>query len=148
MPIYEKGGCVMLTGYSSHTVDAKGRVFIPAKFRSDLGSKFVVSLSFDGCIVAHTPARWSQISERLGQADATYANLRRRIFGSAEEVEMDSQGRILLPERLRKECVITDHVVMIGQFNGVEIWNPERYDVCNSNYSNEDARRQYAELGL
>ncbi len=138
----------MLIGEYSHNVDAKGRVFIPAKYRADLGSSFVVTKSADGSIRAHTAKSWERYVNAFSGATAEMNNLRRLICAGAVELEMDSQGRVMLPEALRKHAVITDKVQIIGMLDWVEFWNPEKYEAVTSNMTAEMEIQMLSGLNL
>lgn len=143
-----KGVRKMLIGEYSHNVDAKGRVFIPAKYRADLGSSFVVTKSADGSIRAHTAKSWERYVNALSGSTAEVNKLRRRICSSAIELEMDSQGRVMLPETLRKHAVITDKVQIVGMLDWIEFWNPEKYEAVNGDMSEEMEMQMLSELNL
>ncbi|MBQ4313195.1 MAG: division/cell wall cluster transcriptional repressor MraZ [Clostridia bacterium] len=118
----------MLIGGYLHSVDAKGRVFIPAKLRQDLGSTFYVNDGIDDCIRAYNETEWQKVMELLNQGTVESNNMRRRILSHTYDVTVDAQGRILLPEELRREVGITDQVKIVGMIEWVEFWNPDRYN--------------------
>lgn len=138
----------MLIGEYSHNVDAKGRVFIPAKYRAELGSSFVITRSADGSIRAHTAKSWERYVNAFSTATADTNNLRRLICAGAVEVEMDSQGRIMLPEQLRKHAVITDKVQIVGMIDWVEFWNPEKYEAITATMTAEMETQMLSNLNL
>lgn len=118
----------MLVGSYLHNVDAKGRVFIPAKFRLDLGSRFYVYRSHDGCVRAYSEEEWSAVIEKLKNSTVKSNQVRRRILSTTVEVEMDTQGRVLIPEELRSFAMIIEKVRIVGMAEWVEFWNPEKFD--------------------
>lgn len=120
----------MFMGEYNHTIDAKGRLIIPAKFRDSLGDKFVVTKGFDGCLFVYNKEEWTSFEQKLrtlplGNKEAR--KLVRFFLAGADEVELDKQGRILVVPPLREYAVLEKDVVVIGAGNRVEIWNKERY---------------------
>ena len=94
----------MFMGEYEHTIDAKGRVILPVKFRDELGPKFVVTRGLEGCLSVYTMEAWMRLAGSLKKLRASKENVRafkRFVFGSAAEVEFDKQGRILIPATLR-----------------------------------------------
>lgn len=129
-PIPEGAVDFMFMGEYSHTIDAKGRLIIPAKFREGLGEKFVVSKGFDGCLYAYDPATWSEIEEKL-KALPQFKKESRKIIhfflAGASEEEYDKQGRILLPLKLREYAGLKKDAVLVGAGSRVEIWDAEKW---------------------
>ena len=122
---------------SSHavSVDAKGRVSIPARFREYLSAKYgdqVVLLGKDGCIFAYPVEEWKRrFSEKLSELSTSTKEVRRtlrRLYGRAESCEFDRQGRILLPAKLRTSSSIEKEAVIVGIENKLEIWDKGRWD--------------------
>ena len=137
----------MLMGEYNHTLDAKGRLTVPARFREELGDVFVVTRGFEGCITAYPMERWERI--RLNLANLSLTNqagrkLSRLFLGNAIECEVDKMGRILLPQPLRNVASITKDVVLTGLGDRVEIWDQERWDEING----ADAFEQLSEEEL
>ncbi|MEK7148272.1 MAG: division/cell wall cluster transcriptional repressor MraZ [Patescibacteria group bacterium] len=119
----------MFIGEYTHTVDEKKRFSLPAKFRKELGRKVVVTRGKDHCLVLYPHKTWAAISEevaRLGhvESDQRYA---RFTFSGASEIEIDSIGRILIPEFLREFAELKNPIVLIGVHDRVEIWNEKRW---------------------
>ena len=118
----------MFMGEYSHTIDAKGRLIIPARFREGLGERFVVSKGFDGCLNAYDPETWAGIEEKLKELPQFKKETRtitRFFLAGAVEEEIDKQGRILIPQRLREYAHIDKNVITIGVFDRLEIWSEE-----------------------
>ncbi len=117
-------------GEYSHTIDAKGRLIIPSKFREGLGEKFVVSKGFDGCLHAYTYEAWNVIEEKLKelpQFKKETRDITRFFLAGAVEEEIDKQGRILIPAKLREYAGLIKDVILIGSGSKVEIWAGERW---------------------
>ena len=120
----------VFTGEYRHTVDGKGRLAVPAKFRGQLEGGAVVSRWIDGCLAIHTRAGWDELSERVASLPITAADARlfqRAIFAGASEAEFDRQGRILLPAFLRAEAGLEGEALVIGARAHAEIWSPVRW---------------------
>lgn len=138
----------MLVGSSLHNVDVKGRVFIPSKFRLDLGSHFYVYSNFDGCVRGYNEREWAKLVEQLSQLPIEANQVKRLIFSSAVEVDMDSQGRILLPEELRSHAMIVDKTKIIGMNTWVEFWCPERAEQLENSITPQSAIEYLGAIGV
>ena len=124
----------MLTGEYNHTMDAKGRVTVPARFREELGASFVVTRGFEGCLTAYPQERWSRIQKNLESLSLTNTagrKLSRLFLGNAIECEPDQMGRILIPTPLRSAADLKKDIVLTGLGDRVEIWDKEAWDVLN-----------------
>ena len=124
------GDCVMFMGEYNHTVDAKGRLIVPAKFRDQLGDEFVVTKGLDGCLFVYTLEEWHNIEEKFKNISMTSKDARkfsRFLFAGAASCELDRQGRILLPPALREYANLTKEVVLVGVLSRVEIWDKNRW---------------------
>lgn len=134
----------MFMGEYQHSIDTKGRLIIPAKFRDDLGSAFVVTKGLDNCLFCYPLNEWKNLEQKLKALPFTKADARafvRFFFSGATECELDKQGRILLPVNLREYAALDKDVVLIGVSTRVEIWSRERWE----NYSLE-AEKEYANI--
>ncbi len=117
----------MFTGEYRHTVDDKGRIAVPAKFRVQLGAGAVVSRWLDACLAIHTQEGWDSLAAKVAALPITDGNARRfqrLIFARAAEVELDRQGRILLPAFLREQIDLGNEAVVVGSRDHAEIWVP------------------------
>jgi MraZ protein len=120
----------MLIGEYTHSIDDKNRVSLPAKFRGLMGKKLVVTPGLDNCLFVFTTKEWEKIEERLNQSSLLQADNRsfnRFMFGGAVVAEVDSIGRILIPDFLRDRALLKNKVVIIGVSNRVEIWNEKSW---------------------
>ncbi len=120
----------MFLGEFEHTIDGKGRLTVPAKFRDELASGVVVTRGLDGCLWAYSRSEWEQLAEKISQLPTTNPNARnfaRFMFSSAFDSIPDRQGRVLIPQNLRDYASIGSDTVIIGVMNRVEIWSPERW---------------------
>lgn len=141
----------MFMGEYSHTIDAKGRLIIPSKFREQLGSEFVVTKGLDHCLFVYSNEEWQRITESFDSKPLTSKDARkfmRFFFAGAVSCEVDKQGRILLPAPLRTYAGLEKEVVTIGVMNRAEIWSRERYE-DNSDFDDMDeVAERMAELGI
>lgn len=131
----------MFMGEYRHSLDTKGRIIIPAKFREELGESMVVTRWLDGCLAIYTMDQWNDLYEKLKQLPATKREARRfthMIMAKAAECNLDSQGRIRLPNPLIEEASLKKDCVVIGVSDHVEIWDlnkwNEYYEVASENF--------------
>jgi len=120
----------VFTGEYRHTVDEKGRLAVPARFRTQLDAGAYVSRWIDGCLAIHTRQGWEHLQDLVAGLPITDSRARifqRQIFGGALEAEIDRQGRVLLPAYLRDEAALSGEAVVVGVRDHAEIWNPERW---------------------
>ncbi len=121
-------------GEYNHTIDTKGRVIIPLRFREELGEKFYLSKGLDGCLWIHPMEEWQQFRASLRELSAIDEDSRlfKRFFLSgATECELDKQGRILIPGPLRTYAKLIKDVVVTGLDNRIEVWSQENWDIMN-----------------
>ena len=141
----------MFMGEYNHTIDAKGRLIVPSKFRELLGDEFVVTKGLDGCLFVYSNEEWQRIEQSFKEKPLTSKDARkfmRFFFAGAANCEVDKQGRILLPANLREYAGIDKDVVSVGVLSRVEIWSKERWQ-DNSDYEDMDEIAEHmAELGL
>jgi len=135
----------------NHTVDAKGRLIIPSKFREALGEEFVVSKGLDGCLFVYTNDAWNAFNKTLTELPTNYKDIRnitRYFMAGAATVELDKQGRILLPAKLREFAELEKDVVLVGVGNRIEIWSKEKWDAVNMDVNMDDIEATMERLGL
>lgn len=132
-------------GEYRHTIDKKGRMSVPAKFREGLGEHFMFSKGPDQCLYAYPMTEWERIEERIENSEvfskAQYRAFVRNFFSSADEGETDAMGRVLVPPTLREYAGLTDKmdVTVIGVANRVEIWATEKWNAyCEDNTESMD----------
>lgn len=141
----------MFMGEYSHTIDTKGRMSVPAKFREELGESFVVTKGLDGCLFVYDMDEWKTFEEKLKSLPMTHKDTRKftRFFlAGAALAEVDKQGRILLPAVLREFASITRDVVLLGVGNRIEIWSREIWEAQGDFEDMDDIAERMAELGL
>ena len=120
----------MLIGEYTHTIDDKNRLSLPVKFRQEMGKKIVVTPGLDGCLWIFTMEQWASISSKLGESSLLSADNRsfnRYMLGGAVEVDVDTIGRILVPDFLKERAHLKTKVVLIGVQSRVEMWNEKSW---------------------
>lgn len=139
----------MLIGEYQHSVDAKGRMIMPAKFREDLGEHFIITRGLDNCLFVYSLEEWEEIAKKLKTLPMSQArDIQRFFFSGACEVETDNQGRILIPANLREYANLSRDVVIAGSYSKVEIWDKQNWQEANSHITSEKAARIMDELGI
>lgn len=143
----------MFMGEFQHSLDDKGRLIIPAKFRDALGPSFVVTRGLDHCLFLYPQAEWRNLEAKLKSLPLTNANARafvRFFFSGASECELDKQGRILVPPNLREYAQLERDVVVIGVSNRVEIWSKSGWESYSSeaDASFESIAEHIVDLGI
>ena len=116
-----------MTGQYAHNIDAKGRLFIPARLREELGQTFHVTVGMDHCLSVYSDESWAAFTDKLRDLPYSKAKALRPLVANAIDCEPDGQGRILIPAKLREYANLQKEVVVIGSFDRVEIWNAERW---------------------
>lgn len=142
----------MFIGEYRHSLDEKGRVIIPSKYRSTLGELFIVTKGLDGCLFIYTLSEWTLFEQKLKTLPLTNMNARKfvRFFLSgAVECTLDKQGRILIPNHLRVYSEIKKDIVFIGMSNRIEIWSSCKWDQYNEeSFDAELLAEQMEALGI
>ena len=141
----------MFMGEYNHTVDTKGRLIIPSKFREQLGEEFIVTKGLDGCLFVFPQDEWQAFEEKLRTLPLTQKGARQftRFFvAGATPCELDKQGRILLPVTLREFAGLDKDVVLAGMLNRIEIWSKDKWTENNACGDMDDIAEQMTQLGL
>jgi MraZ protein len=121
----------MFIGEYTHSIDDKNRLSLPARFRQSLGKKVVITPGLDSCLFVFTLPEWKKIEEKLNQASLLQGDMRsfnRFMFAGANEAEIDSIGRVLIPDFLRDRANLKAKVVVIGVSNRIELWNEKTWN--------------------
>ena len=142
-----------MTGQYQHNIDAKGRLFIPAKLREELGGTFYVTVSTDAkhtaFLAAYSADAWARLTEKFESLPSIQTRQMVAIFANAAKCEPDAQGRILLPRELRDYAGLDKEAVVIGVSNRAEIWSAEKWAKEESEALNpENLAAAMAELGF
>jgi MraZ protein len=125
----------MFMGEFQHSLDDKGRLIVPAKFREDLGEKFIVTRGLDNCLFVYPRTQWKILEDKIKELPTSHADTRafvRLFFSGAVEAELDKQGRIVIPQHLREHARIERDVYVIGVSTKVEIWSREAWEKYSS----------------
>ena len=124
----------MLMGEYVHSIDAKGRIILPADFREELGEHFVITKGLDNCLFVYDEEEWNNLSQKLRQLPLAKPEARafvRFFFAGARTLECDRQGRFLVPGNLRSYAMLEKDVVLIGVSNRIEVWSKAEWTRYN-----------------
>lgn len=143
----------MFIGEYQHTIDNKGRVIMPSKFREDLGSNFIMTKGLDNCLFVYPIEEWQVLEEKLRSLPLTNRDARafvRFFFAGATECILDKQGRVLIPGNLREHAKLIKDAVIIGVAARIEIWSKEEWTAYNEDdsLSYDNIAEKMAELGI
>ena len=143
----------MFIGEYQHTLDAKGRMFMPSKFRDELGETFIVTLGLDHCLFVFSSDEFDRLKSKMDALSIANKDARqfaRFFFAGACECEMDKQGRIMLPAKLRSHAELEKDVTVVGVSSRLELWNTEKWEAEHSfdNFSPEELSEKMELLGL
>ena len=135
----------------NHTIDAKGRLIIPSRFREVLGDEFVVSKGMDGCLFVYANDDWNAFEQKLTSLPLINKEARqfaRFFLAGAAQVELDKQGRILLPAALREFAGLDKDVVLVGVGSRIEIWSKDKYESVGEDLDMDSITASMESLGL
>lgn len=143
----------MFIGEFNYKIDSKKRLAVPAKFRDDLDGKVVVTRGLDGCLFLYTLKEWEKLAEKISSLPLSQSNARsfaRVMLAGAMELEIDSSGRILLPDYLKEYADLEKEVTIAGVYNRMEIWSKEKWEEYKSEAESEvgDVAEGLKELGV
>lgn len=147
---------MVFRGRFEHTIDEKGRLSIPSKFRETLsvrGENELILTDFDSCLTAYPRDEWRELEEKMKKLSMIQKDVRnflRLFYSSATEAPLDSQGRILIPPQMRERAKLDREVVLLGLLNKIEIWDKKSWQefIANSAGSFEDVASKLVELGI
>ena len=138
----------MFLGEFKYTIDVKGRIFIPAKFRESLGEKFVVTRGVDLCLAVYPAEEWEKYTSKINDLPASQARrIRRFVYAGACESEVDSHGRTVIPQNLREYAGIDGDVYITGAGSYIEIWSAEGWNKERELESSEEIATLMEQLG-
>lgn len=143
----------MFIGEYSHNLDDKGRLAIPAKFRRELAKGAVVTRGLDSCLFLYTKKEWEKLAEKLAALPISQSNSRafaRLMLAGAMDVEVDKQGRVVLPEYLRIFAGLKKNTVVAGLYSRIEIWDENKWNVYKqqTETSSNEIAEKMSELGV
>ena len=139
--LFFKRFVIMFMGEYNHTIDAKGRLIVPSKFRELLGEEFILTKGLDGGLSIYPMSEWKNLAEKLRALPLNDKNARafaRFFVSGAAACELDKQGRILVPATLREYAHLDKDVILTGNIATIEIWSKDQWSE-NSNYTDMDA---------
>ncbi len=143
----------MFIGEYNYSIDEKKRLAVPVKFRSLIGKKAVITKGLDQCLFIFSTKEWKTLSEKISKLPLTQSDARgftRLMLGGAMEVSIDSMGRILIPDYLKKYAGFKKKVSLIGVLNRIEIWGEESWDKYKNKTEKEgdNIAERLKELGI
>lgn len=143
----------MLIGEYIHTLDSKKRVAVPAKFRKEIGGRAVITKGLDGCLVIYPEEEWQKVAENLGNlptGKVDNRNFVRMFLASASEADIDSLGRILIPDYLKNFAELGEKVVIVGVYKRFEVWNEKRWEEYKTKIEGEtdNLAEKLGEIGV
>ncbi len=148
----ERGGDKMFYGEYKHSIDSKGRIIIPSKFRDELGKKFFVTKGLDDCLFIFTKKEWDKYEEKLNQIPLTNRQGRafvRFFYSGAMDAKLDSQGRMNVSSTLIEHAKLEKDLIIAGVGSRIEIWNRDKWEEYGpDNLSMEDIEARMEELGI
>ena len=117
-----------MTGTYEHSIDAKNRLFIPAKLREELGVTFYLAMGVDACLAVYPQSTWDRFTEKFASLPMSQSKKMRALFANATKCELDSQGRTILPAALRQMVQLGKNISFVGVIDYFEIWDTEVYE--------------------
>ncbi len=136
-------------GEYEHTIDAKGRMFLPAKFRLELGERVFITRGLDRCVCIYPVDEWDKFMAKIDTLPPVKArHVKRVLSASAVDTDVDSQGRVLIPAQLRERAELGKTVTVIGVGEKAEIWNTESYNKYKSDISDDELEAELISLGM
>jgi MraZ protein len=153
----EVGNCqilkIMLIGEYRHTMDDKNRLSLPAKFRKEMGKKIIITRGLDRCLFVYPISEWKKFSQQLANLSIGSAEGRgfsRAMLGGATEIDVDSSGRVLVPDHLKSYASLATKVVVAGIHNRIELWNEEAWNKYTNGVEKEAnvLAQKLADIGM
>ena len=136
-------------GEYRHTIDAKGRLFMPAKLREELGGVFIITKGLDNCLFVYSQEDWQVLEDKIRALPLSQSrDLQRFFFSSAAECEPDGQGRILIPQNRRQYAGLGKEAAVIGVSGRCEIWDAARWDAYSGDITSESIVGAMETLGF
>ena len=155
----ESGGDVpAFSGKYYYTLDPKGRLIIPAPFREIISSNYnpklyIVNAAFDNCLHIYPQEEWQRLEDKVRQLpsmDEAVKYFKRRVVASAQEVELDKQGRVLVPASLREDAGLNADIAIVGQIDRIDLWDRKEWDLVTdpSRVDRKAVEAKLTEFGL
>ena len=127
-----------MTGEYRHSLDSKGRVFIPARLREELGDVFFITLSMDHCLNIYSSENWKVFTDKVNEMSYVSQRKMRPLFVYSVKCELDAQGRTLIPQALRDYAGLEKNVAVVGCNNHAEIWDSDKWTETNNLETSSD----------
>jgi len=143
----------MLIGEYQHSIDPKKRLAVPSKFRGELKNKVVVTRGLDKCLFVYPMKVWEELASKLGTlpvGEAATRSFIRLMLAGATDVEVDKQGRILIPDYLKVYAGLNKNVIVAGVYNRLEIWDEKKWEIYkkNAEKNTDEIAEQLGKLGV
>ncbi|MDH4330128.1 MAG: division/cell wall cluster transcriptional repressor MraZ [Candidatus Moranbacteria bacterium] len=143
----------MFIGEYQHSIDPKKRMAIPSRFRGELGGTVVITRGLDKCLFVYPLKVWEELAEKLGNLPMGEANTRsfvRLMLAGATDVEIDKQGRILIPDYLKEYAGFDKNIIVVGLFNRIEVWSEDKWSKYKNEAeeNNDEIAEQLGKLGI
>ena len=141
----------MFLGEYTHTIDDKGRLTIPSKFRGELASGLIVTRGFDRNLMVYPLSGWQDMAEDIISrplGDESMRTFRRRVFSGAVDLTPDKQGRIVVPNYLREFARIDGEVIVAGMYNYIEVWSVENWKSLQQKIEDSNDAAKWGDLGI
>ena len=143
----------MLLGEYKHTIDVKGRMAIPSKFRGEITTGAIITRGLDRCLFVFSEKEWQKLAEKITALPLSQSNSRafaRLMLAGASDVALDAQGRILIPEYLREYAELKKQVVVAGVYNRAEVWDKDTWDRYKekTESASDEIAEKLGELGI
>ncbi len=141
----------MLYGRYEHTIDAKNRVFIPAKYKDALGTNFKITYNklLSPCILVYSEEEWQEMQKKIKNLPSFQCQyFVREICSNTVDVQLDSQGRIVIPQYLKDKVGLEKNALFLGVGNHAEIWAPDVLEQKNAEVDIEELKRTMIEIGF
>jgi MraZ protein len=141
----------MFLGEYSHTIDDKGRLTLPAKYRAELATGVVVTRGIEKCLFVFPMSEWQKLSDKISDLPLTDPQARefqRLLFSGATDAELDKQGRVLLPQYLRDYALLDSSVIVAGLNTHMEIWSLDAWNAIRANIDSGVSAEYWARLGI
>jgi MraZ protein len=143
----------MFIGEYQHSIDPKKRLSLPSKFRKELGGKVVITRGLDKCLFVYPLKTWKELAEKLGtlpMGESSTRSFVRLMLAGAIDADVDSQGRVLLPDYLKEYATLEKNVTIAGLFNRLEIWDEKKWDTyrTKAEENTDEVAEQLGKLGI
>ena len=143
----------MFIGEYSHNLDEKGRLALPMKYRGDLAKGIVITRGLDNCLFLYPKSEWDKLADKLAELPISKANTRafaRLMLAGAMDVELDKQGRVIIPEYLRKYASLKKNTIITGLMNRMEIWDEDKWKTYkkSTEADSSDIAENLGEIGV